>query len=167
RLYLHRAPEQSALATDANLLAEGGTPEQLAEMLVSSAEYFQDRAGGSNAGFLHVLYNDALARDVDANALAAAGNMDFSNAATRAMVAQTVFGSNEYLTDLLNLPSPAGNPFHDQLPAGWYPTYLVRPADAASVAADVASLKSGTPGSEVLANLLGSDEYFARSGQQP
>jgi len=167
RLFLHRAPEQTALSMDAGFLATGGTPEQLAEILVSSAEYFQSRSGANNAGFLHALYNDALERDVDATVLAAEANLDFSMAANRASAARTVFGSDEYLRDLLNLPGPVVNPFHDQLPAGWYPTYLDRAADASGLATFLAELKSGTHDAVVLATILGSPEYLARSGQQP
>jgi hypothetical protein len=167
RLFLHRAAEPAIAAADSNFLAVGGTPEQLATNLVSSTEYFQVRSAATNAGFLHALYNDDFNRDVDAAALRAAGGFDFAKAANRALVAQTIFGSDEYLHDLVNFPGGISNPFHDQLPKGFYQSFLARDGDQQGVNFDVALLRHGTPDAVVVADMLASDEYFARSGQQP
>jgi hypothetical protein len=167
RLFLHRSAEAAILAVDGQFLATGGTPEQIAEVLVSSPEYFQARAGGNNAGFLHAFYNDALGRDVDAASLQAAGNMDFSNANNRVLVAATVFSSDEYLHDLVNFPGANNNPFHDELPNGFYQAFLHRNAEAAGLAHFVGLLKAGTPDGDVVAEIIASSEYLARSSQQP
>jgi hypothetical protein len=96
-----------------------------------------------------------------------AGLVDYSKAANRTLVAATVFASNEYLTDLLSLPGGSNNPFHGELPLGFYQTYLDRNADSASLASEVALMKNGAPDSAIVALILGSDEYLVRSGKLP
>src|SRR5207248_4914976 len=63
--FLRRAADPSGLSTFVNLLGSGGTVEQLEAALSGSAEYFQNRGGGTNDGFLAALYQDALGRPLD------------------------------------------------------------------------------------------------------
>ena len=44
----------------------------------------------------------------------------------------------------------------------YYETYLGRPADAASLAADVAALGQGVTDQALVAAIVGSDEYFQK-----
>jgi hypothetical protein len=167
QLLLHRSAEPAAVAVDSAYLANGGKAEQLAVMLAASPEYFQARGGSTGPGFLHSLYNDALNRDIDAASLQVAAPLDFNNAAYRTAVAQTVFGSDEYLNDLVSYPGSNSNPFHNELPLGFYQDFLGRNADAATIAQDVSQLKGGTYDNVIIAQILGSDEYFNRAGSLP
>ena len=63
--YLHRQAEPAALRAFSDLLAAGGTAEQLDAVLVSSPEYVGAHTAGNNDGFLDGLYADALHRQVD------------------------------------------------------------------------------------------------------
>jgi hypothetical protein len=59
--FLHRQPEAAALANNINFLSAGGTLKSVKEAVLSSAEFFQD-AGGTNAAFVQVLFNELLGR---------------------------------------------------------------------------------------------------------
>jgi hypothetical protein len=90
------------------------------------------------------LYSDALNRAIDpagqsADEKALAGGM------TRSTIAAVVFGSQEYLQDLVQ---------------SYYQTYLKRPADSGGLAAFVAAMQQGTIDQQVIADILGSQEYF-------
>src|SRR5207244_7836553 len=62
---LHRAVDLSGLIVAVQFLEGGGTDEQLAATIAGSVEYFQNRAGGTNDGFLQALYQDGLGRAID------------------------------------------------------------------------------------------------------
>ncbi|MGH7137507.1 MAG: DUF4214 domain-containing protein, partial [Pirellulales bacterium] len=135
RLYLHRSAEPAATTFFSNLLLRG-TPEQIATALASSNEYFQNRGGGANAGFLNALFNDAFNRNPDASALQATSTRKLTQQANRAAIIEAVFGSSEYLNDLVSYPSGiSNNPFHSELPFGFYQDYLGRNAEGAALAA--------------------------------
>jgi phospholipase/lecithinase/hemolysin len=63
--YLKRPADALGLNYFVDFLRAGGTLEQAAAQITASAEYFQTRGGGTNAGFLHALYQDALQRPLD------------------------------------------------------------------------------------------------------
>jgi len=46
----------------------------------------------------------------------------------------------------------------------WYQHFLRRPADPQGLAAQVAAMRQGSPAEDVLASLVGSDEYFRLNG---
>src|SRR5262245_12161852 len=69
--FLHRAADQAGLNFWVNFLQQGHTVEQMEAGLAGSPEYFQNRGGGTNAGFLAALYQDALGRTIDAGGQAA------------------------------------------------------------------------------------------------
>lgn len=154
QLYLHRDADSAALAGGSQFFALGGTPEQFSIALVSSAEYYADRGGGTTQGFLNALYGDTLHRPVDAATLSVLAGEDFSQQLVRAQAAAVVFGGNEYLSDLVNYNAP---------PLGWYEAYLGRPAEATAVTNVVAMLHAGSPDYFAVAQIIGSDEYFARA----
>ncbi|HET6880554.1 MAG TPA: peptidylprolyl isomerase [Pirellulales bacterium] len=162
QLYLHRAPEASALATYTALLIGGATPKQLAMGLVSSAEYFQNRGGGTNQGFMSALFGDVLHRSVDAVSAAAVAPLDFSQEPIRLTMADAIFSSTEYLQDLVSYPGApsAGSGY---VTYGWYQAYLGRDADSTAIANGVTALQAGTSEQLYVANILGTDEYFARA----
>lgn len=158
--YLHRAPDAGALASDSSLLASGGTAEQIAVSLVASPEYFQNRGGGTNRGFLNALYSDTLHRPIDPGSAAMLAPLDFSQEWIRLAITDFVFGSTEYLDDLV---SRSGAPVarSGYVEYGWYQAYLGRDAEAAAVSSAVAQLRSGTSELVSIANLLGSAEFYS------
>ncbi|HEX7449313.1 MAG TPA: DUF4214 domain-containing protein, partial [Pirellulales bacterium] len=162
--YLHRAADPTALDLSSQFLLNG-TPEQLSGVVVSSPEYFQNRGGGTGQGFLNALYVDALNRPADSAAVSATSGDDFSNLAIRQQVAAAIFGGSEYLSDLVNTPSPrSNNPFANQTTFGWYQAYLGRNAGSGEVSQAVNSLQHGTTDFQMVANIIGSDEFFAQFG---
>ena len=118
----------------------------MAVSLTGSAEYFQNRGGSTNDGFLSALFQDALGRPIDAGARA---NFDqqLANGATRSQVAAAIFASTEYRQDLVG---------------GYYLRFLHRPADSGGLANFVAALGNGAKDEDVIASLMGSAEYLAR-----
>src|SRR5262249_59796038 len=63
--YLRRDADTGGLNAFVNFLNAGGTVEAATASMVSSDEYFNGPGGGTNAGFLDVLYKDGLGRAVD------------------------------------------------------------------------------------------------------
>ncbi len=59
--FLHRATDPQGLSSSSSFLLGGGSLTALDVDLISSDEYFQVR-GGTNAGFVNGLYQDALGR---------------------------------------------------------------------------------------------------------
>lgn len=141
--YLHRDADPDALAADNKLLVEGVTLEQLATRIVSSDEYFQ-QSGGTNDGFLAGLFQEALHRRIDDGAKTAFEHA-LSQGATRAQIADRVFASQEYRTlEVQTL----------------YQQTLGRRAEAAGENYWVEQLAHGLRDEQLLAALLGSQEYF-------
>jgi cyclophilin family peptidyl-prolyl cis-trans isomerase len=161
-LYLHRAADSAALTAGSAFLAAGGTVEKFSVDLVGSQEYYQTRGGNTNQGFLNAIFSDALHRPPDAATVNALAPDDFSQATVRMAAANAIFGSDEYLSDLVNYPtSPInGSPF---VPVGWYPTYLGRDAESGAVSNIETILRAGVPDQQVVAGILASDEYFGRA----
>jgi hypothetical protein len=113
--------------------------------LAGSQEYFDQRGGGTNDGFLSALYQDILGRAIDPSGKAAF-EQALANGITRAQVAAQLFASAEYEQNLVN---------------GYYATYLHRTADPGGLAFFSGQLANGTRDEDVLAQMLGSQEYFS------
>jgi hypothetical protein len=152
--YLGRAADPAGLQADlAQLASKGNLQMQSADMLaiiraniLGSQEYFVNRGGGANAGFVAALYQDVLGRSVDASGAAAfAGAL--AAGASRAQVARSILLSQEALRDVVQ---------------GLYSQYLHRGADAGSLASDVNALQAGASQDDIIRALVASDEYFAR-----
>jgi PKD repeat protein len=146
---LKRAPDPGALSFFTNFLATGGTAEQMQVMLVSSPEYYQNRGGGTRIGFLNALWQDALGRTIDPAALALFGDPLFAGQPTP-KIASLVFSSVEYDIDLVR---------------NFYEQYLRREPDDAAIGF-VQMLQNGVTDQNVIAIILGSDEYFAGASGQ-
>jgi uncharacterized delta-60 repeat protein len=162
--YLHRPADAMGLGAFTAQLAAGATQEQVAAEIVGSPEYFQNRGGGTNAGFLAALYQDALNRPIDATGLAGFSQA-MSNGMTPGQVAAAIFSSTEYLQDLVG---------------SYYLRFLRRPADTAGLNFFVSLLQPthssqqpifvGDPNSrnrpprdeDVIAMIIGSPEYSMR-----
>jgi cyclophilin family peptidyl-prolyl cis-trans isomerase len=163
QLYLHRDADAAALTADSNLLATGTTPEQLSLDLVGSTEYFQARGGGTNQGFLNALFSDVLHRSPDAAVATFLAGDDFSQQAVRLQVAGVVFASDEHLNDLVSYGPAASQRSSGYVAFGWYQAFLNRNAESAAVANVVSLLHGGATDQQIVAGILGSDEYFSRS----
>jgi uncharacterized protein (TIGR03118 family) len=145
-LLLHRSADPAGLSFFSQFLTSGGTVEQMNSMLAGSVEYFQNRGGGTNTGFLNALYQDALGRAPDPT-----GQMtflqDLANGQSRTEVAMVIFTSPEYFQKLVQ---------------GFYQQFLRRAADPGGLSANVAALQSGVRDETIIAMLIASQEYFAR-----
>jgi hypothetical protein len=146
QLFLHRTADLTGLSNFLNFLATGGTDEQMAVILTGSAEYFQNRGGGTNDGFLTALFQDALRRPIDASGRAGF-DQQLSNGVTRSQVAATIFASTEYRQNLVG---------------GYYLRFLHRPPDSSGLANFLAALGNGAKDEDVIAALVGSGEYLSR-----
>jgi hypothetical protein len=143
--YLHRAADPVGLQAFVNFVGMGGTYEQVAAMLVGSMEYLQMH-GGTPAGFVEGLFEDALHRPADAAAQAAFGGL-LAQGMSRQGVAAIVLGSLEYRANLVQSD---------------YQEAVSRPASPMEQAAAVMTLQAGFTDQMVLAALLGSAEAFAK-----
>jgi hypothetical protein len=143
--YLHRSADPSGLSAFVSFLSHGGTVEQAESAIVASVEYFHNRGGGTNSGFLGVLYQDALDRPIDP-----IGEANFSillmQGGTRGEVADAVFTSPEYQGDLVE---------------SFYIRFLGRAADSRGLIDDVGFIQQGGRDEQVVIALTASDEYFS------
>jgi hypothetical protein len=146
-LLLHRSADSTGLTNFTNFLGASGTDEQVAVLLAASGEYFTNRGGGTNDGFLTALYQDALNRAVDPTGLAA-WEQALANGTTRQQVATAIFGSGEYDTDLVQ---------------NYYQTYLGRSADSAGLNGFVTALQNGARNESVILDIMTSQEYYVRA----
>ena len=145
--YLHRAADPGALSFGTSFLAGGHTVEQLASLVAGSREYYNNRGGGTNDGFLTALYEDALSRPVDSGARHYFDSL-LAGGVTPSQVAATVLASDEYLGDLV---------------AGVYLDLLERPVDAGAETFWISQLRHGLRDEQVIAAVCASDEYFAKT----
>ncbi|HVX64239.1 MAG TPA: TIGR03118 family protein, partial [Pirellulales bacterium] len=125
RLLLHRAADAASLTYFSNMLIDSYTSgadavDQIAESLISSSEYYQNRGGGTASGFLNAVYSDLLYRSPDAATSAAWAAKNLADASVRAQAAASVFGSDEYMKQLLNFTQPhSTNAYADEVVHGF------------------------------------------------
>jgi hypothetical protein len=149
RQYLHRDADANGLAGFSQFLANGGTVEQAAAILAGSAEYYQVRGGGTDAGFLAALYQDSLGRAADGPGQAAF-QAALASGWSRSQVAAALLASTEY---------------REQLVQGDYQRLLLRPADSSGLAAFLGALQGGARDEDVIAAIAGSAEYWSALAQ--
>jgi hypothetical protein len=147
RILLGRSADASGLSFFVNYLGQGGTLAQVRATLLGSPEYFQNRGGGTNTGFLTALYTDVLGRPADAGGLAYY-NQILAAGVARTSVALSILLSSEGLQRLVQ---------------GFYQQYLGRAADSGGLAHWVSTLQAGIREEQVVAVIVGSDEYFQRT----
>jgi hypothetical protein len=168
RHYLHRSAfnDPNTLNAFVQLLNNGATQEQAAAFVVSSPEYFNNE-GGTQLGFLNGLFQDALQRPADGDAIAALGaNPD------RFAVAVAVLNSVEYHTKLVNFPgSLSTGGIVNFLPYGYYQLFLGRTAGINGGVDEssgfVAELSAGLPDELVIAQIASSGEAYNKSQAPP
>jgi hypothetical protein len=136
--YLQRDASAAELAVATHFLAGGGTVEQLQVRLVTSPEYWR-LEGGTAAGFLDGLYQEALGHAPSAGVLAAA-----IRALHPGQVAAAVFASAEYRRDLI---------------VNDYARLLAEAPDRKTEQAYLGMLANGSRDEGILAAIFGSAEY--------
>jgi uncharacterized delta-60 repeat protein len=167
--YLHRAVDPAGLGLFLGELNRGATDEQIAATLIGSGEYFQNRAGGTNAGFLNAIYADILGRAIDQSGLNTF-SAQLAMGVSRVQIAHDLFSSNEYLTNVVD---------------GFYAGFLQRQADAGGLNAFVAALQKASVSLQpiftsnpnglnggftdelAIAIIVGSTEFFTRVPTAP
>ena len=145
--YLGRHAEFDGMNTFSSMLESGGSLEGVAAAILSSQEFF-DRSGGTATGFLNVLYQVVLLRNIDSGALIAIEPQLFTapSAATRFQIASEVVSSPEAVKSQLQSD---------------YLEILHRSADAGGLEVWSDFRVRGFSETLVRAGLLGSDEFFA------
>jgi len=141
---LDRSAQPSEVGYWLNFLSQGGTDQQLEEDIAGSSEYYQNRGGGYDLGFLAALYGDALQRAIDTSGQTYF-RQEFGNGMTPAQVAQQIFTSSEYVQELV------GND---------YQQFLHRNADPGGLSYFLGSVQNGMTDEQIIANILGSQEYY-------
>ena len=139
---LNHGADSIGFNTWLNALRSGATVEQLQANLAGSSDYYMNRGGSTNDGFLTALYPDFLGRPItflertNDDAALASGE-------SRTDLAASIVASREFDQHLVN---------------GWYPEFLHRPADPGS-AIYVNELQSSVRNEQVIAQIVGSTEY--------
>lgn len=154
--YLRRAPDAAGWQHFTQVLAAGGTVEQVAASVIGSDEYMQGLAVSAisvpgqppNDGFLEKLFQDVLGRDADPDAVKAFDAL-LAGHATHAQVAAMVLHSAEYAQDLVQ------DVFHQ---------FLGRDADSKALAFESQKFLHGQTDEELIAAVVGSAEYYKRLG---
>jgi hypothetical protein len=97
-LLLHRSSTTVERAPYVSLLQGGQTFEFVEGNIAGSAEYFANRGGSTNDGFLDAVFSDFLARPIQpAERLGYDGAL--TSGTTREQVADSILGSSEYRAD--------------------------------------------------------------------
>jgi hypothetical protein len=143
---LHRAADPAGLSGWVAFLTQGGTALQLEAKLIGSPEYFTNRGGGTNMGFLQAVYQDVLNRMLDTGGAQSWGQA-LSNGASTEAVATAIIGSMESQQDEVNAV---------------YMEFLHRTADPSGLATFTGALQNGTSLEQVILALVSSSEYFAQ-----
>jgi len=147
RTYLHRRDSGAGISGWLRNFRAGNFWEQIKSGFFGSLEYFLARAN-NNDGWLDSVYVDVLHRLPDLGGRAV-WKGQLARGVSRQAVAARILASKEAYTDLVS---------------DWYLAYLHRSVDQAGLSSNVAILLSGAARDEqVLANLLGSGEYFANA----
>ncbi|HUY32914.1 MAG TPA: DUF4214 domain-containing protein, partial [Pirellulales bacterium] len=113
------------------------------------------------ASIVNKLYNQVLGRSADDAGLQY-WTSQIMGGASYSVVAQGIFESDERLNAII-----AGGQLGD-LPAyqGYYPQYLLRPADAAGLAYWKGVWKQNGGPDNVISGMIGSPEFYASAGQR-
>jgi hypothetical protein len=145
--YLGREADPEGLRGDIVALGAGVTIDQIKAAILSSDEYFSQRANGSLTGYFSALYTDVLGRS------AIPSEIETWLAGEPADVSRTTLAS-QFITSM------EANQF---LVQSLYQKYLNRNADADGLSGFVQSRANGATVEAVIASILGSDEYYQRA----
>jgi hypothetical protein len=154
--FLQRPASAADVSSWVNMMAQGLTEEQLMAALVSSQEYFVNRAGSSNATWVAKAYQDLLGRgttgDPGAQAFVIALNGGGLN---RAQVATALVNSLEFRTRLAKaVYGTLLGRVPPDVEINFWTSFLAQPAAAGGP----------TPDQRLVTAVLASQEYFYRAG---
>jgi hypothetical protein len=142
---LRRPADPRGLANLVNLLGTGGTVTLVQALLLGSEEYYRWH-GGTDDGFVRALFRDLLGRPPAATTLDAFRDV-LDAVLTRTQAAELMLASADCRNVLI-----------DDL--HW--RFLNRPASAAERRQCAGLLNQGERAEDLIARLVGSEEYFAR-----
>lgn len=152
--YLHRAADPGGEAYFLNLVNSSlgvhsgpGTERRTAAILISSQEYFVNRGGGTNQGFVTAIFQDALKRAPDAQGLAFY-TQELAAGFTHVEIATQILNSTEALTRTID---------------GLYERYLGRAPDPGGLQAFLFNYFQGYGTESNTETLLTTDEFYRRA----
>ena len=140
--FLHRTPSAAELSFWLPAFAANLSDEQIEAQLVSSPEYFA-LSGGTNAGWITHIFNDVLGRTPSAAETAAYSG--FLGSSSRVTVGLSILKSSEAVNRRVQQ---------------YYAQFLHRNATASEAAALVPAILGGVSDEQVIAQIVGADEYF-------
>jgi hypothetical protein len=143
QLLLHRTPSAGDAAPFVSAIKSGQTFEDTQAFIAGSPEYFANRSGSTNDGFLDAFFSDELNRAVDPISRSTFDGL-LGGSTTRTQVAQLILTSTEYRQDLVT---------------EYYNEFLRRAPDPSGLSGGVSFLGSSTD-QNYIDTLLGSQEYF-------
>jgi hypothetical protein len=142
--FLRRPADDGGLGLFVGMIGGGATVEDVQAELIGSDEYYRNRGGNNDDGFLDALFQDVLMRAIDAPTRASL-KARLMSGTPRSQIAEEILTTDEGRRKLIQ---------------GFYPKYLRRASDAGGVEYFLGRLKGGARQEDVVAELLASDEYF-------
>jgi hypothetical protein len=142
QLLVHRSPVSAEAPNAVNLIKLGLTFEATQAGIAGSGEYFANRSGSTNDGFLDAIFADELKRTVDPGSRTTFDTLLASQ--TRTQVAQIILTSAEYRQDLVST---------------YFNEFLRRNPSGTDTTNGVNFLNSFTD-QNYINSILGSTEYF-------
>ncbi len=149
--FLGRAATQTEVNLFSSALQQGVTVEQLIAVIVGSDEYYQNRGGGTNNGFLEQLYNDLLGRPIDEGSLASFTDL-LNRGGSRPQVALFILSSSEYRYNQIQ---------------SFFKSFLGRQASDSEINFFLAIWQQGARREQIIAQIIGSPEYCELAGRTP
>ncbi len=140
--FLRRAPSAAEISFWLPAFAASLTDEQIEAQITASPEYFA-LAGGTNAGWINRIFNDVLGR-----APSASESISFAallGSSSRTTVGLAILNSSEAIPRRVQQ---------------YYPRFLRRSATASETIAFSGAIIGGSSDEQVIALIVGSDEYF-------
>jgi cyclophilin family peptidyl-prolyl cis-trans isomerase len=137
-------PTSAQLAQALHSLATGGSLAKIQLELLTGSAFFQQRGGGSNAGFVSAVAQVFLQQSLDAAEQAKLVN-ELSSGTSRADIVRQIAG--------LQLAKEAAV-------TGVFQQYLQRPPNGQELSAEVQKLSKGEPILQLIAEVVGSTEFF-------
>jgi hypothetical protein len=143
-LLLHRSPAATELNNFALALSAGETFQQVEASLAGTTEYFQNRGGNSDSGFVTAIYSDFL-DETPATTDLESYDTELESGSSAQAVAGQVLATPAYQDDLL-----------DQ----WAMKYLHGLLDDIDEEYYLGEIQSGVKDQLIISQLVGSQEYF-------
>ncbi|HEY1686636.1 MAG TPA: hypothetical protein VGG19_17875 [Tepidisphaeraceae bacterium] len=143
-LLLHRSPAATELNNFALALSTGETFQQIEATIAGTTEYFQNRGGNSDSGFVTAIYSDFL-DETPAITDLESYDTELQGGSSAQAVAAQVLATPAYQDDLLNQ---------------WTMKYLHGPLDDIDEEYYLGEIQSGVKDQLIISQLVGSQEYF-------